>query len=146
MHRITSNSPRSSRDTREHAMESRSARSVSDARNTSVRVARRLLPHCIAADEAACIHIHYHDEPRQGSVSVSMATHESDLLAPEAAFEDPSESLRTDSSSGPERVELSTEPERSDDFDMEVTIQTIASRILAVALLERAQEAESIAT
>lgn len=77
---------------------------------------------------------------------MSMATHESDLLAPEAAFEDPSERLRTDSSSGPERVELSTEPERSDDFNIEVTIQTIASRILAVALLEHAQEAESIAT
>lgn len=77
---------------------------------------------------------------------MSIATHESDLLAPEAAFKDPSESLRADSSSGAERVERSTESERSADSDIEVAIQTIASRILAVALLERAQEAESIAT
>ena len=92
------------------------------------------------------MYVHHHDEPRQGSVSVSMATHESDLLAPEAAFKDPSENPRTDSSSGAEQVELSKEPERSADLDMEVAIQTIASRILAAALLERAQEAESIAT
>ena len=77
---------------------------------------------------------------------MSMATHESDLLAPEAAFKDPSESPGTDSSSGTERVERPTESERSADFDIEVAIQTIASRILAAALLERAQEAESIAT
>jgi hypothetical protein len=146
MHRITSNGPRSSRDTREHAMESRSARTVSDARNKSVRVARRLLPHSTAADEAACIHIHYHDEPRQGSMNVTMATHESDLIAPEAALEAPSESPRTDSTSLAVRVEPPTESEGSADFDMEVAIRTIASRILATALLERAQEAESIAT
>lgn len=77
---------------------------------------------------------------------MSTATHETDLLTPEAALKEPSEDLRTDSSSGAGRVERSTEPERSADFDIEVTIQTIASRILAAALLERAQEAESIAT
>ena len=78
---------------------------------------------------------------------MSMATHESDLLAPEAALKDPSEGPRSDSSSGAERVERITESERSaDSDDIEVVIQTIASRILAAALLERAQEAESIAT
>jgi hypothetical protein len=79
-------------------------------------------------------------------VSVSIATHESDLLAPENDAKDPSEGIRTDSSSGAGRVEPSTGPERSTDLDIELAIQTIASRILAVALLERAQEAESIAT
>ena len=77
---------------------------------------------------------------------MSMATHESDLLAPEDDVKEPSEGLRTDSSSGAGRVEPSTEPERSADFDVQLAIQTIASRILAAALLERAQEAESIAT
>jgi hypothetical protein len=76
-----------------------------------------------------------------------MATHESDLLAPEAALKDPSESPRNDSSIGAERVERSTESEHSaNSDDIEVAIQTIASRILAAALLERAQEADSIAT
>jgi hypothetical protein len=75
-----------------------------------------------------------------------MATHESDLLAPGDDTEEPSEDLRTDSSSGAGRVEPSTGPERSADIDIGLAIQTIASRILAVALLERAQEAESIAT
>jgi hypothetical protein len=80
------------------------------------------------------------------SVSVSMAIHEADLLAPEDAAKEPTENLRTDSSSGAGRVERSTESERSANFDIELAIQTIASRILAAALLERAQEAESIAT
>lgn len=75
-----------------------------------------------------------------------MATHESDLLAPEDFAKEPSEGLRTGSSSGAGQVEPSTEPERSADLDVELAIQTIASRILAAALLERAQEAESIAT
>ena len=75
-----------------------------------------------------------------------MAIHESDLLAPEEDPKEPSEGLRTGSLSGAGRVEPSTESERSADFDIELAIQTIASRILAVALLERAQEAESIAT
>lgn len=75
-----------------------------------------------------------------------MATHESDLLAHEDEAKGPSEGLRPDSSSGAGRVESSTEPERSADFDVQLAIQTIASRILAAALLERAQEAESIAT
>lgn len=77
---------------------------------------------------------------------MSIATHESDLLAPENDAKDQSEGIRTDSSSGAGRVEPSTGPERSTDLDIELAIQTIASRILAVALLERAQEAESIAT
>jgi hypothetical protein len=74
-----------------------------------------------------------------------MATHESDLLAHEDDAKGPSEALRSGSSSGAGRVEPSTGPERSADPDIELAIQTIASRILAVALLERAQEAESIA-
>lgn len=77
---------------------------------------------------------------------MSLATHESDLLAPEDAAKEPTEGLRTVSSSGAGRVEPSTELERSADFDVGIAIQTIASRILAAALLERAQEAESIAT
>lgn len=77
---------------------------------------------------------------------MSIATHESDLLAPEDDAKGPFEDLRTNSSSGAGRVEPSTGPERSADIDIELAIQTIASRILAVALLERAQEAESIAT
>ena len=75
-----------------------------------------------------------------------MAIHESELLAHEDDAKDPSRGLRPDSSSGAGRVEPSTGPERSADLDIELAIQTIASRILAVALLERAQEAESIAT
>lgn len=76
---------------------------------------------------------------------MSTATHESDLIA-----------LTTTAGTNAPAVANATEPalaaapssesERSSDFEVQLAIQAIASRILGAALLERAREADSIAT
>lgn len=76
---------------------------------------------------------------------MTTATHESDLIAL---------STTTDSIA-PAAVDA-TEPslgsappskqERANDFEVEIVIQMIASRILGAALLERVREVDSIAT
>ena len=74
---------------------------------------------------------------------MSTAIHEPN--ASDAVMADP-RIARADSP-GLAREEATTpEPERSADLEIRLAIQTIASRILAAALIERAQEAESLAT
>ncbi|HET9941432.1 MAG TPA: hypothetical protein VFR25_10075 [Candidatus Eisenbacteria bacterium] len=76
---------------------------------------------------------------------MTTATHESDLIAPGATAHPvaPAVADPTDSARG---AAPASESERSSDFEVQIAIQAIASRILGAALLERAQEADPIAT
>lgn len=74
---------------------------------------------------------------------MSTATHESDFLAPADAATD---EITPPRRAAVEREEHQTvEQERSADLEFRLEIQTIASRILAAALMDGAREAESVA-
>ena len=72
---------------------------------------------------------------------MTTATHESDPIAPSTTA-DPIASVVADATEPALAAAPSSESERS----LQIVIQTIASRILGAALLERAQEADSFAT
>ena len=74
---------------------------------------------------------------------MTTATHESDLIVP-GTTADPIASVNaTGSALG---APPGSESERPSDFEVQIAIQSIASRILGSALLERAQEVDSVAT
>jgi hypothetical protein len=76
---------------------------------------------------------------------VSTATHEPDLIALSMTA-GPNAPAVVDATEPALAAAPSSESERSRDFEVQLTIQAIASRILGAALLERAQEADPIAT
>ena len=76
---------------------------------------------------------------------MTTATHESEPGALGGA-DDTVASTAAHTTSSPRGAAPASESERSRDFEVQIAIQTIASRILGSALLERAQEADSIAT
>ncbi|HKO21466.1 MAG TPA: hypothetical protein VJX91_02345 [Candidatus Eisenbacteria bacterium] len=76
---------------------------------------------------------------------MSTATHESELAAPSTTA-DAFASAVADATKPALGAAPSSESERSSDFEVQLTIQAIASRILGGALLERAREVDSIAT
>lgn len=76
---------------------------------------------------------------------MTTATHESDPIAPSTTA-DPIASVVADATEPALAAAPSSESERSSEFEVQIVIQTIASRILGAALLERAQEADSFAT
>jgi len=74
---------------------------------------------------------------------VTTATHESDLIVPAATVDPIASANATGTALG---TAPESESERSSDFEVQIAIQSIASRILGSALLERAQEVDSVAT
>jgi len=76
---------------------------------------------------------------------VSTATHEPDLIALTTTAR-PNAPAVMDAAEPALAATPSSESERSRDFEFQLAIQAIASRILGAALLERAQEADPIAT
>ena len=76
---------------------------------------------------------------------MTTATHEADLIAPDATAH-PVASAIADATSSARGATPASESERSKEFEVQIAIQTIASRILGSALLERAQEVDFIAT
>lgn len=76
---------------------------------------------------------------------MTTATHESDLIALHTTAD-----TTTSAAADAARPALGTAPpsesERSSEFEVQLEIQAIASRILGAALLERTQEVDSIAT
>ena len=76
---------------------------------------------------------------------MTTATQEADLIAPDAAAH-PVASAIVDATGSEVGAAPASESERSKEFEVQIAIQTIASRILGSALLERAQEVDFIAT
>ena len=74
---------------------------------------------------------------------MTTATHESDLIAPGTTADPIASANTTGSALG---AAPASESERSSDFEVQIAIQSIASRILGSALLERVQEVDSVAT
>jgi hypothetical protein len=74
---------------------------------------------------------------------VTTATHESDLIVPSTTA-DPV--APANAAGSPLGAAPASESERSGDFEVQIAIHSIASRILGSALLERVQEVDSVAT
>jgi hypothetical protein len=74
---------------------------------------------------------------------VTTATRESDLVVPDTTADPITSASAAGSALG---AAPAAESERPSDFEVRIAIQSIASRILGSALLERAQEVDSIAT
>ncbi len=74
---------------------------------------------------------------------MTTATHESDLIALGTTADVIASADATEPALG---TAPSSEWERSGEFEVQLAIQAIASRILGTALFERAEEVDSIAT
>ena len=74
---------------------------------------------------------------------MTTATHESDLVVPGTTADPITSANAAGSALG---AAPAAESERSSDFEVRIAIQSIASRILGAALLERVQEVDSVAT
>lgn len=74
---------------------------------------------------------------------MTTATHESDLVVPGTTADPIASANAAGSAHG---AAPAAESERSSDFEVRIAIQSIASRILGAALLERVQEVDSVAT
>ena len=76
---------------------------------------------------------------------MTTATHQSDSIALSTAT-DPIGPAVADAKGTALGAPPASELERSSDFEVQIAIQAIASRILGSALLERAREVDSIGT
>jgi hypothetical protein len=76
---------------------------------------------------------------------VKTATHESDPIALSKTT-DPTGPAVADAKGSALGAKPASESERSSDFEVQIAIQAIASRILGSALLERARQVDSVAT
>jgi hypothetical protein len=76
---------------------------------------------------------------------VTTATHEADLIEPRTTA-GPIASAIADAAGSALGTAPASESERSSEFEIQIAIQAIASRILGSALLERAQEVDPVAT